>query len=173
MHGDLLLLHGAQVAGADVVANLREVESFLIRRCREGQHLLAPAGGELGGERVLDLAERARADAAVIRNRLALLGGADLHLRSSGRGRCTAAQAGSAPALQTGFSRSCSTNSSLEMLLTDAVSEIDGSRAALASCTRLERGRHAPIGCDDVGPALEQLRRQSGRNRARPRSQAR
>ena len=70
MHGDLLLLHGAQVAGADSVANLRKIQGFLIRGCRAIQHLLAPAGIDLGGERVLDLAECTRADAAVVGNRL-------------------------------------------------------------------------------------------------------
>ncbi len=34
VHRDLLLLHGAQVARAHVVANLRKVQSFLICRCR-------------------------------------------------------------------------------------------------------------------------------------------
>ena len=87
VHGELLLLDAAQVAGADVVANPRQLERLLILGRRAGEHLLAPAGGELGGERVLDLAERARADPAVVRDRLALLGGADPDLRLRARRR--------------------------------------------------------------------------------------
>ena len=39
VHGELLLLHGAQVAGADVVANLRELERLLVRGRRAREHL--------------------------------------------------------------------------------------------------------------------------------------
>ena len=54
------------------------------------------------------------------------------------------------------------------MSLTDPVSLIVGRRAAFASCGPKERGSDAPVGCDDVGPALEQLGGQSRRDRARP-----
>ena len=57
------------------------------------------------------------------------------------------------------------------MALTPAVSAIAGSRAAFASPIAVERGGDAAFGGDDVGAALEELRRQARRHRRRLRRQ--
>ena len=69
-----------------------------------------------------------------------------------------------APKFQTGLSWSFSTNSSLEIELTPVVSEIVGQPRRLGLVDAVERGGDAALGGDDVGPALEQLRRQPGRD---------
>ena len=59
------------------------------------------------------------------------------------------------------------------MLVTPAVSEMRGRRAAFASSHAVERRGDAPLGGDDVGAALEQLRRHADRHRARQRRELR
>ena len=75
-----LLEHAAQVAGADAVADARELHRPLVLRDGLPQDRLARVEREAGGEGVLHLAERARADPAVLRHRLLLLRRADLDL---------------------------------------------------------------------------------------------
>jgi hypothetical protein len=133
VHGELLLPDATQIAGADVVANPRQLKrSLVLGRC-PGEHLLTPAGRGLGGESVLDLCERPGADPAVVRDGLALLGGSGSGPASSVRPPVNNGANRLPPALQTGLSRSWSTNSSLVMSLTDPVSLIVGRRAAFAS----------------------------------------
>ena len=71
-----------------------------------------------------------------------------------------------APKLQTGLSRSSSTNRSLEIELTPVVSAMAGRRAAFASPIAVERGRDAAFGGDHVGTALEERRWQPARHGA-------
>src|SRR5204863_3286978 len=77
---ELLLLNRAQVSRANAVAHVCEFECALVLRDRLAQHRGARLQGEFGSERVLDLAERALADAAVLRHRDLLVRGLDLDL---------------------------------------------------------------------------------------------
>ena len=79
--GELLLLHRAQVARADAVAHVGELQRALVLGDRLPQDRLALVQREAGRQRVLHLAERARADAPVLGHRLLLLRRADLDLR--------------------------------------------------------------------------------------------
>ena len=165
--GELLLPDATQIAGADVVANPRQLERPLILGRRSGEHLLAPAGRGLGGERVLDLGERAGADPAVIRDRLALLGRADPDLRLE-RAACEQWREQAA---------TCAPDRIVAILeheqlareVVDRSGQLDRRQTCgLRFLGPKERGSDAPVGCDDVGPAFEQLGGQSRRDRARP-----
>src|SRR6187399_1793563 len=78
---DALLQHAAQVARADAEADLREVETACVDVDGARQDRLALDGRECRGQRVLDVAEGARADASVLGDGDLLLGRADLDIR--------------------------------------------------------------------------------------------
>ena len=111
-----------------------KLQRGLVLGDRAGKYGLAPVCGKLGRQCVLDFGERASPDLPVLGNRLLLLRRADADLcLQRARIEDRLQQAGArAPH---GLSRFLSTNMSLEMSLTDAVSEMLGNRAALASWT--------------------------------------
>ena len=61
---ELALRHEAQIGAADLELRLHDLERALAVGQRLGENLLAIARGDLGRQRVLDLAEGAQADAA-------------------------------------------------------------------------------------------------------------
>ncbi len=106
--------------------------------CVSARISLPVARGDLRRQCVFDFAERAQADRGVGGDGLFLLDRPDLDLGLERAAFVDRARAGWHRSSTPGCLWSWSTNSSLEMLLTPVVSEIVGSRAALASPTRLK-----------------------------------
>ena len=77
---ELPLRHESQVGAADLELGPHDVERALTVGERLREDLLALAGGDLRGEGILDLAERAQADRRVRCDCLLLLGGSDFDL---------------------------------------------------------------------------------------------
>src|SRR6185369_13856777 len=133
---------------------------------------LAVVERERARERVLDLAERARADAAVFGERLLLLCGAHLHLalqRPAGKkwrdDRRSGAPHGIVAVLE---------HEELARDAADRGGEGDARQARrLRLLDAVERRRHTPLGGDHVRPALEELRGHADRDRTGERDEPR
>ena len=152
-------MDAAQVARADAIANGRELERALVLAHGAREDRLALACVPLGGKRALDFAERAHADLAVFGDRGLLLGGAASTCACSRPPRKSGCRS-PAPTLNSGLSRLCSTNSS-ERDRGEVRDQRDARQPRrLRFLGAVERGGDAPLGGDDVGPPLEELRRQ-------------
>ena len=154
----------AQVGAADLELRLHDLERATVVGERLRQDPLAFARGESPPtSAALDLAEGAETDDRVVGNGQLLFRGADLDLRLEGAAPVRAARAGWRRNSTPDCRGPCSTNSSLEIALTPVVSAIDRQPRRLGFADAVERRRDAPLGGDDVGPPLEQLRRQARR----------
>src|SRR5688500_11692730 len=167
-----LLLHRAQVAGADAEAHVRKLERARVAGHRLAQDDLTPVQRKGAGQRIFDLAEGARADARILRKRLLLLRGADLDLRLQ-----LPAEEERRGERGTGAPHRDVTVLEDEELARDAGhprGERDARQArGLCFLHAVERCGDASLGGDDVGAALEQLRRHADRHGIRQRRELR